>query len=617
MKFGKIFYAIGCSFLLSSTAMAGICEQAGNLTPQNIDEALSQTNLASPCINGNFGIFPLALAIGTGAEPAVIQKIIAAGADVKAGDTLGVPSLAYADRRGDKEIVSILLEAGADPTPLMAETKNPEILDLLIAHGGKISPDILMKKYRLGYDDVKMPTDPNEKALLERYIKAGADTSFLMNMIFQKSRYGLTVNSSEFLQWLVKNGADINAKFNQGNLQGVNILMAAPPVDYNTALYFMLKNGLNINDTDAKGNNILHYLVKQDNPKLIEFFVKKGVDINHKNIYGQTPLMVASFNRDLLLDLGADATAVDNDGKSVLLYHINNFDDRLFDAADLKAKDPDGHGVLYYILKQRPNNTEIVKKFVERGGDVNIDGPKLYNTLGDNVRLLLLKAGLASIDEGKSPIVEVLKSSNIPQADKKEIIAKMIKNGADVNARKVDWEAPIWLVNEDWDMLAFLKENGADLNVLNNREQTVLENYLSMNEAPSLDSVKKLLDIGFDMSYNGRHKNSYIMIALQSDNLKKDKKLQKEVIKLLAEAGADVLQKNSFGQTPLSLTANDAEMQEFVQDLQDEYSPEEGGNTAGRVVVSLLLLGGLGYYLMKNPKQKEMLIAWVKNFLKK
>ena len=107
------------------------------------------------------------------------------------------------------------------------------------------------------------------------------------------------------------------------------------------------------------------------------------------------------------------------------------------------------------------------------------------------------------------------------------------------------------------------------------------------------------------------------MIALQSDNLKKDKKLQKEVIKLLAEAGADVLQKNSFGQTPLSLTANDAEMQEFVQDLQDEYSPEEGGNTAGRVVVSLLLLGGLGYYLMKNPKQKEMLIAWVKNFLKK
>lgn len=77
-------------------------------------------------------------------------------------------------------------------------------MDLLIAHGGKISPDILMKKYRLGYDDVKMPTDPNEKALLERYIKAGADTSFLMNMIFQKSRYGLTVNSSEFLQWLVK-----------------------------------------------------------------------------------------------------------------------------------------------------------------------------------------------------------------------------------------------------------------------------------------------------------------------------------------------------------------------------------------------------------------------------
>lgn len=108
--------------------------------------------------------------------------------------------------------------------------------------------------------------------------------------------------------------------------------MAATPVDYNTALYFMLKNGLNINDTDAKGNNILHYLVKKDNPKLIEFFVKKGVDINHKNIYGQTPLMVASFNRDLLLDLGADATAVDNDGKSVLLYHINNFDDRLFDA---------------------------------------------------------------------------------------------------------------------------------------------------------------------------------------------------------------------------------------------------------------------------------------------
>src|SRR5690242_2566199 len=51
----------------------------------------------------------------------------------------------------------------------------------------------------------------------------------------------------------------------------------------------------NIHDTDSKGDTILHYVVSDALDKWLPFVVKKliakGVNVNAKNVQGDTPLM--------------------------------------------------------------------------------------------------------------------------------------------------------------------------------------------------------------------------------------------------------------------------------------------------------------------------------------
>jgi len=75
-----------------------------------------------------------------------------------------------------------------------------------------------------------------------------------------------------------------------------------------------------------------HYLTEPDaivtaairwEYELIEYFVAKGVDLNTRDNYGRTALMVSVDERNeglvkFLLDHGADPNAADNDGDSPL-----------------------------------------------------------------------------------------------------------------------------------------------------------------------------------------------------------------------------------------------------------------------------------------------------------
>jgi ankyrin repeat protein len=62
-----------------------------------------------------------------------------------------------------------------------------------------------------------------------------------------------------------------------------------------------------------------------ENLDILQFLIENGANVNAKNNYGMTPLMLASIGTNLgivqfLVQNGAYATAVDNNGKTALVY---------------------------------------------------------------------------------------------------------------------------------------------------------------------------------------------------------------------------------------------------------------------------------------------------------
>ncbi|WP_341816884.1 ankyrin repeat domain-containing protein [Wolbachia endosymbiont (group A) of Agelastica alni] len=50
-----------------------------------------------------------------------------------------------------------------------------------------------------------------------------------------------------------------------------------------------------INEKDAAGCTILHRAAQVSDPEVIKLLIEKGVEVNIKNNYGETPLHLAAF----------------------------------------------------------------------------------------------------------------------------------------------------------------------------------------------------------------------------------------------------------------------------------------------------------------------------------
>lgn len=63
------------------------------------------------------------------------------------------------------------------------------------------------------------------------------------------------------------------------------------------AVHSMLKIGANVNEKDEKGNTALHYAAASGDKQILSILLgRKKIDLNSKNLTGQTPLDWAIAN---------------------------------------------------------------------------------------------------------------------------------------------------------------------------------------------------------------------------------------------------------------------------------------------------------------------------------
>ena len=112
---------------------------------------------------------------------------------------------------------------------------------------------------------------------------------------------------------------------------------------------FVIADPSVVSATDPEGSTPLYYLAYQDEPSLVEFFIEQGADVNQPGYAGMAPL-------------GAACHAGQLEVAKILLDH----------GADPNQTDDAGETPLHEIILWNPDELELFKLIVERGGRLDV-----------------------------------------------------------------------------------------------------------------------------------------------------------------------------------------------------------------------------------------------------
>ena len=215
-------------------------------------------------------------------HPAVVEVLVAAGANVDARDEDGDTPLMKAAITGSLTVVNALLRAGADPR----------------ARGGSSSRTILHTA--AAYTD-----DP---AVIDALIAAGADLEAQDTLLFRTPLYEAVRNENPAIMGaLLAAGASVEAR----TFDGSTVLHAAARSNNPAVIELLLAAGANVESRNEDGNTPLHMAARYVNASertpenrrhagdVIEALLEGGANPNARNSAGRTPWDLAQENDEL------------------------------------------------------------------------------------------------------------------------------------------------------------------------------------------------------------------------------------------------------------------------------------------------------------------------------
>ncbi|KAM0350446.1 hypothetical protein ACHAP4_010013 [Fusarium culmorum] len=228
-------------------------------------------------------------------KPAIVQYLLAQGADPNVRDSEGVPPIASAVKAGDPDVVQWLVEKGAavnlandsNETTLLHEAiSHPETLRILLQHGADIT---MTNKWSQTALDVAIGS--NYLTSVRITLETSRDK---LDLGSENTRRALceavTSGYAHVVGALLEAGADVNTV----NANGESLLMLA--VKYNRESNMactILEYNPNLAMRDDKQNTALHHINKTTRLETVRRIANAGGKLDALNDCENTPFVVA------------------------------------------------------------------------------------------------------------------------------------------------------------------------------------------------------------------------------------------------------------------------------------------------------------------------------------
>ena len=373
-----------------------------------------------------------------------------------------------------------------------------------------------------------------------------------------------------------------------------------------TIVQLLLDAGVNVNNTNSRGETALHRAVKKDHKRIVEQLVEKKASLNPKDGRGRTPLWrAAEGGREaivkLLLEKGADVESRDVVGRSPLWRAAEEGHEAMVrllleKGADVESKDVVSRTPLWWAAEE--GHEAMVKLLLEKGADVESKDMFCWTPLwwaagkGHEamVKLLLEKgADVESKDgDGLTPLWWAAGKGH------EAVVKLLLEKGADVESKDGDGRTPLWWAAGKGHevMVKLLLEKGANMESRDGVGRTPL--WWAAEEGHEA-VVRLLLEKGVDVESRDGVGRTPLWWAAEEGH--------EAVVRLLLEKGADVESKDGDGRTPLWWAAgegHEAVVKLLLEKGADVESKDGDGQTplwwaAGKgheAVVKLLLEKG-------------------------
>jgi ankyrin repeat protein len=199
---------------------------------------------------------------------------------------------------------------------------------------------------------------------------------------------------------------------------------------------------IDINIKNEFGDSPLMLAAIKGYRAVIEYFICFHASINDKNHYGDTALILASKHGHksvaaLLLANGAEVNATNNDGDSALLFALKNNDNSLAELLITNGADVTVKNGLPLLLALETSSNATINGIINAGASINVhdtngDTPLILAIVWHNyeiAKLLITKnADVNAINNfGTTALVQAVRNNNL------ELVSLLIDSGADVN----------------------------------------------------------------------------------------------------------------------------------------------------------------------------------------
>jgi ankyrin repeat protein len=239
------------------------------------------------------GATPLGVASSHGC-PSYLKDLVEAGCDINGLNKDGYTALCIASLLGELEVVTELIELGADMevactggkwTALIgaADEGRTRVVERLVQAGARVNA-----QDERGTTALYFAAQGNYTGIIEVLLDAGADPNLFeeLEAPLHIAAFKGAIEAAKILAW---RGANLEARFN-----GRTALHAAASANSTRIVRVLVEAGADVEAVDFDGRNALYHAALKGNVGMLRFLKAAGSWLHTPDSYGQTVLHAAS-----------------------------------------------------------------------------------------------------------------------------------------------------------------------------------------------------------------------------------------------------------------------------------------------------------------------------------